>query len=304
MKLMPALGSAIFVILLHGCGSSDRNSVASGAAPGEYRHDPACAATNLKHWAYANLKDYYLFYDQVPTVNPDSYASATELVEALRVQPYDRFSRVALTNEEDEVFVEGQTFGVGVIWQWSPRDNLTVGGVYADSPMGRAGVTRGDWLVSINDTPVENLTSATYEKIIGTRATAQASTWIFRDGETGLPATYQITPAVFDINTVLHSEIFTYRHFPDPIGYLVLDRFLGTTENELDQVVAEFSQGQVSELILDLRYNGGGLVYAAAKLASQILGPDAAGEMLMEFRHNDKYTEFDFSVDFEALDAH
>lgn len=291
------------VVLLGACGSSDDSVDRGGVVLQKYSPEAGCTEDNVKLWAYESMLDYYLFYDQVPSVNPVTYDSAAELVEDIRVLPYDRFSRVAITSDDVEVFVEGKTFGIGAFWQWDSDDRLRVAGVYTDSPLGRAGVARGDRLVSINSVPIENLTDEMYQQFVGTRDNPQSATWTFEDAATLVQAAFNVTPALFDINTVMHSETIEHDEYSGNIGYLVLDRFLGTSESELDAAISKFREDNIQELILDLRYNGGGLVSVATKLVSQIAGPSTDGELLMEYRHNNKYSEFDFSIDFESVDT-
>lgn len=297
MQLLKILACSLVVIIFGGCNATD-----DGSTLKEYSPEAGCSAANIKLWAYENMQDYYLFYDQVPTVNPTVYPSAANLVETLRVQPYDRFSRIAITSEDEEIFDEGKTFGIGAFWLRDDYGRLRVATVYRDSPLGRTTIVRGDKLVSINGVPVENITEDQYQRFVGTRELPRSSTWRFIDARTNRPSDVTLTPSLFDINTVVHSETFEHRHYEGKIGYLVLDAFLGTSEDELDDVIADFRENNIQELILDLRYNGGGFVNVATKLASQIAGPSTDGKLLMDYRHNIKYTSHDFSLDFESVE--
>jgi C-terminal processing protease CtpA/Prc len=287
-------------VLLCSCSASDGETVSN--PEGAQTPLAACTADDIKQWAYNSLNDYYLFYDQVAVVNPRNYDSAASLVEAVRVLPYDRYSRVVEASIEEEVYVEGKRFGIGAFWIWDVAGDLRLAGVYADSPLGRAGAKRGDILVAINQTPVENLTVEMYDAAVGTRDQPRAADWTIQDAS-GQRRTFNLTPAFFDINTVMHSETLTLPNYSEKVGYLVLDGFLGVSEAELDNAIAGFREDNIGELILDLRYNGGGLISVATKLASQIAGPATDEQLMIEYRHNDKYTEFDFALDFEAVDG-
>ena len=90
------------------------------------------------------------------------------------------------------------------------------------------------------------------------------------------------------INTVLYSEVITSG--PNTIGYLVFKNFLNTSSAELDTVFTQFDTAGVNRLILDLRYNGGGLVDIARDLASYIrTTPVADTDLFVELRRNDRY---------------
>jgi len=65
--------------------------------------------------------------------------------------------------------------------------------------------------------------------------------------------------------------------------------------------IADLRDAGITELVLDLRYNGGGLISVANRLASQIAGPSVAGETLVSYEFNDEYTDVNF--DFDAVNA-
>ncbi len=297
MQFLKTLMISMVVLFIGACSSSDE-----GSSDPVARLGAECSDNNLKQWAYENLQDYYLFYDQVPVVNPLSYESAESLVESLRVLPFDRFSRIVTTSEDQEVFGEGKTFGIGAIWIPDNQDKLRVGAVHRDSPLGRAGIARGDELLALNGVTLDNLTGELYQQFVGTRDQPRTADWTFVDAVTGQQSSVAVAPALYNINTVLHTETITPPDYSEKVGYLVLDSFLGTTESELDEAIDTFREDGIKELVLDLRYNGGGLVTVAMKLASQIAGPSTHGNLMMEYRHNNKYTEFDFSLQFEPVE--
>ena len=158
MQFLKTLMISMVVLFIGACSSSDE-----GSSDPVARLGAECSDNNLKQWAYENLQDYYLFYDQVPVVNPLSYESAESLVESLRVLPFDRFSRIVTTSEDQEVFGEGKTFGIGAIWIPDNQDKLRVGAVHRDSPLGRAGIARGDELLALNGVTLDNLTGELYQ---------------------------------------------------------------------------------------------------------------------------------------------
>lgn len=300
MQFIKGCGAALLAVTIGACGSSGGNSGHVEPSVGS-----ACTSADIKKWAYDNMRDYYLFSDQIPVVDPASYASANTLVEDLRVKPHDRFSHVTSSDVSDETFFEGKTFGVGYQWQQGSDNRIRVSAVYNDSPLGRAGtINRGDEFVAINGVAMGNLTDDQYQSFVGTREQPKTAAWTFRDAQSQQLKVVSLTPTLYNINTVMHSESISLAEHSGKIGYLVLDSFLKTSEAELDDAMTAFRNDGINELVLDLRYNGGGLVKIAAKLASQIAGSATGGNPLMEYRHNNKYSEYNFSIDFadEAID--
>ena len=67
-----------------------------------------CSVESMRSWAFDNMKSYYLFADQVsPNVQLSDYDSAEELVTALRVQPFDRFSNIQDQSTQAAFFQRG-----------------------------------------------------------------------------------------------------------------------------------------------------------------------------------------------------
>ena len=72
------------------------------------------------------------------------------------------------------------------------------------------------------------------------------------------------------------------------IGYVFFRNFVRPSVAALDEAFAMLREARVDELVLDLRYNGGGLVDVAVHLASLIGGTPLRDQVFAEYRHNDK----------------
>jgi len=74
------------------------------------------------------------------------------------------------------------------------------------------------------------------------------------------------------------------------IGYLNVGRFLGTTPNDIDAQIAKLvEEDAVSEMIIDLRYHGGGLISGARHLGGIIGGDAVEGQVAVQYKWNAKY---------------
>jgi hypothetical protein len=105
--------------------------------------------------------------------------------------------------------------------------------------------------------------------------------------------TQNVSKRVVQMNTVLMDTVYTTTSAK--VGYFVLKGFVGPTVDELTETFSGFIMDGVTELIVDLRYNGGGAISTAEHLASLIAGKVAAGSVLGKYVHNDKQSGRDES---------
>ena len=83
------------------------------------------------------------------------------------------------------------------------------------------------------------------------------------------------------------------------IGYLMYNQFADGFDDDLNDIFSDFQSQQINELILDLRYNGGGLVRSAVNLAGMITG-QFNGEVFAKYLWNRKLTAY-FNSDPESF---
>lgn len=258
-----------------------------------------CDQATQNQWAYNAMQDFYLFYDQVPAVNPASYPSANDLVRDVRFQERDQFSNVSNATQSSLAFEAGREFGLGFGLRYDQFDTPRIAYVIDDSPFGRAGIERGDIIVSVNGVGwFDALGPDLFDAVVGAPENPSSATWQFRKANNAETVTVELTATEYAINTVIKRELILETNAQLSIGYLMFNRFLSTSEDELLDQLAYFRENDIDELVLDLRYNGGGLVDIAAGLASVLGGESLAGQPLYEYRFNDKYTEFNRTLTF------
>lgn len=83
-------------------------------------------------------------------------------------------------------------------------------------------------------------------------------------------------------------------------GYLVLSTFISTANQQLRDAFAMFSQAGIQDLIVDLRYNGGGLVSTANLFASLLAGPGSTGLTFSSTEFNSANAMQNVSTSFSA----
>lgn len=292
-------------LVLSACGggsSSDSNSPSNDDPQASSAFDPAtndsCESDVQNQWVYNNMLDYYLFYDQVPSVNPQSFASPEDLLRAVRFEERDPYSFLTDSSSSTLQFEEGREYGLGYRWGLDDNGNPRLTRVVDDSPFGRAGLERGDIIVSINGIPWNEYSAELFQNnVFGSPDAPVTSTWEVIKRDSGENIQVSITGAEYSINTVLHKQYFTNAAYSGSIGYLAFSRFLQTSGAELQSAFQEFNDNNISDLILDLRYNSGGRVVVAEYLASLIAGSSRANQPLYEYRFNHKYTDYNYSLE-------
>jgi carboxyl-terminal processing protease len=84
------------------------------------------------------------------------------------------------------------------------------------------------------------------------------------------------------------------------VGYLLFRNFVTPSYAALDEAFAALRETRATELVVDLRYNGGGLVDVAVHLGSLVGGTFTEGRVFAEYRHNDRNTALDETLRFES----
>jgi len=222
-------------------------------------------------------------------------------MDELRFAGRDPFSGVSDAAVRQALLEAGQSFGMGFLWRFDTAGNATIMQVYDESPFGIAGIRRGDTITSINGEPWRDIGGTPrFGQLIGDINNPLTNTWQIIDGVTGTTSNVSLTSSEFTVNTVIHTAVYTNAAFSGSTGYMVFDSFLRTSEAELDAAIADFANAGVTELVLDLRYNLGGFISIATRLASQIAGPDFDGDLLTVYEYNDQYTAQNFPLILEA----
>jgi carboxyl-terminal processing protease len=262
---------------------------------------PAMARDSL----YYILKEWYYWYNMpeaqsVTTTNKGNYSDPYLLLDAMRYQALDRWSFVA-DYDQFMAQMQGTFVGHGFRIGLDAAGNARIAMVYSNSPLYSTGVRRG-WIVKkINNTDIAPILqsgdAAAYSSLIGKSEAGVTNIFVFQP-PTGNELTISSTKASFTVNSVL---VYDTLHISSGIaGHLVLESFIQPSEGELATAFAYFKANNVNDLILDLRYNSGGLLSGAQSLASYIAGNAHVGETFLKFQYNTKHPEQNFSYPFRT----
>lgn len=232
----------------------------------------------------ANLfQDWYLWYQDMPDVDLSSYTDPSKYVDAIRYDK-DHWSFVAPLQEIMDLIQNGQSGGWGAGFKFDLSDSLRIADVYTDSPMGRDSVSRGWMIRSLDGQPVKNMSvDAINQELAKNQVTFG---FVLPD------STYKelsIAKGNVVMNTVQYSHVYDTNG--EKTGYLVFSDFLEPSVTDLDTTFATFKADGVSNLILDLRYNTGGLLSTADSLMSLIAGNKYNNQTYNVQKFNDKHTD-------------
>ncbi len=259
-----------------------------GAGPAAAQGPSSCTTTSQNLYVRDVMNDIYFWYREIPNVDAASFDSPEAYLEAVRYRPLDQtFSYITSRAESDAFFSDSQFIGFGFSLRPLAAFELAVTDVFPDSPAADANLARGDRVVEINGRTIESLFNA--GELDGAFGPAQigvqADLTVAR-GATRYSA--HMTKRLVTIPTVAMTRV--YETAGRNVGYVVFKNFVEPSFAALDTAFADLRTRDVRELVLDLRYNGGGLVTVAQHLASLIGGARTEGQVLAEYFHNDRNT--------------
>ncbi len=273
-RTIPCLLTAVLV-LAAGCSGGD-GSGGSGAGSAD------CGEPARKQFVLDVTRAWYLFPELLPaSINPADFATAEELLDHLtataREQRKDRYWSYLTTRADDESLLgEGQYIGFGFRNTTTDTQAFVVD-VYEPSPASEAGLLRGDEIVAVDSgsgyVPLSEIFAdgGTLSDALGpAEAGVQRGLRLLRDGAT---RDVTMTKRVVTIDPV--PDGFGAQVLPlagtTGVGYLNLRTYVSTANAELRAAFDLFRSRGVDYFIIDLRYNGGGLV-GTAELVNDLLG--------------------------------
>ncbi len=284
----------ISILVLHGCDEK--------VIPEEEEEPEQPQASALIQQINGFIKDamtdVYLWYDKMPAVDIRYETNPTDYFKKL-LYTEDRWSYIT----DDITAFEGSLQGVEKSFGYSLAFGMFVDGtgaptgnyfgiveyVYPDTPASEAGFIRGDLIIrldgaSINKDNYRQLLSGTSISVTKGLLTSQGI------------ASGAIVPLVAEelhLDPVLMYKIIEQEG--RKIGYLVYLQYISSYNSaSLNLALQYFKVNQITDLVLDLRYNGGGSIAAAQYLTSSIAPQSTVdnSSTLVTYQWNDKYQAY------------
>lgn len=258
----------IVVALLTACSGSSGDE-------GAQNQVAECSNTGQKQFVLDVMRDWYLWNDLLPAdVDIDTFATPEELLAFLiTVQPLDDFSFITTALQDQQFFGEGKFEGFGFGSRFVAADDLRLTRVFVDSPANRAGLARGQQILMLDDGINGDRTIAEIEAAEGLGAIFDTSPLAFTMREPdGNEFTVSITQDIVTIDPVPQLPRIIPVAGTTGVGYLELAQFISTADAKLDDAFGLFNAADVTDLIIDMRFNGGGLVNTAELLGDYLGG--------------------------------
>ncbi len=304
-------------MLLTSCGSGgssgDDDTVVPGGDTGNNNQSnefvaystPAgveeCSAEDIMRRVEFDMRDYYIYYADVPQVDLSDYETPEAYIQALRVEP-DIYSSVRDATTQSTLFEAGETQNYGFSIGEAADGRVRLRTTPLGSSVNLAGVQRGDEFLEINGIPYDDITDEQWAEAFA-REVGNTVDVLVRTGDEA-PRLVEFEYRVYRWQTAGPAKRFSTPGNPTAgtIGYLPVYSFLETTRDDLDEAFNDLREGSpVEELILDLRYNTGGRIDVANDLGSVIGGSAVANDVSALYRHNDKYPGENFFTFFRSI---
>lgn len=287
------IGAALGVLaMLSGCGGgSNENGGGTivdvpAATPTPTPTPASCSLRSRQDWAAGQLQEWYLFGETLPAfLDPSPYASVDSYIDALtataRAQGRDRyFTYLTSIAEENAYYQSGSSAGFGfrLIYDTQAR-RVFVAETFEGTPALSAGVDRGAEIVAVGTSAADlravsdiMATSGAQGVVdaLGPSTTGTARVLRVADGA----GTRTVTLTKTDYSLTPVSTRYGARILDDggrKVGYVNLRTFINTADPALREAFLGFRNAGVTEIIVDLRYNGGGLV-AIGELLGDLMG--------------------------------
>lgn len=256
---------------------------------------------NEKSFLRSWIDEEYLWYREVPTnLNPAAYPTAIDYFNVLKTplmtasgKPKDDFHFTYSTAEWQSLQSAGVSLGYGITWSRlansAPR-TWYASMVEPGSPAAAAGVQRGDRLVMVDNVDFTNATGTDNVNRINAglfpmnQGERHGFTLARRDGT---QYTISVTASNVAATPVQNTSVIDTP--TGKVGYMTFNSHNAVAERQLVDAFNYLKQQNVSDLVLDMRYNGGGLLYLAGQLGYMIAGPaQSSGKVFERMIRNDK----------------
>ncbi len=261
------------------------------------RGGTTCSLADRESWVLAQMNEWYLFPETLPTnLDPAPYATVSDYLDALtataRSQRRDRyFTYLTSIADEDAYYKSGSSAGFGFrLGTDSAQSRLFVAESFEGAPALAAGIDRGTEIVGIGTNGSDVRTVSSIIAAGGTAAVTDAlgpntagTTRLLRVRDAAGLRDLSVTKTDYSLTPV--SSRYGAQIINDggrQVGYVNLRTFIDPADPALRSAFAGFKAAGITDVIVDLRYNGGGLI-SIAELMGDLLGANRATSDVFDY---------------------
>ena len=241
----------------------------------------------------------YLWYDEIVDRDPSLYNDPLDYFAVLKTTaqsptgaPKDKFHFTRDSLDYCQLAQGGVSAGYGAAWAIleasPPNREIFVAYTEPNSPATANGVLRGAEVLEVDGVTVSNGDAGVLNAGLFPSALNESHDFTIRDPD-GTVRIITMTSREIDNAMVQNTQVINTP--TGDVGYMTFNYHRAPAEEDLiDAVNLLIANGPIDDLVLDIRYNGGGFLAIASQLAYMIAGPGpTAGRVFEQVQFNDKY---------------
>ncbi len=247
----------------------------------------------------------YLWYDEIVDRDPSLYNNPLDYFDVLKTTglsptgaPKDKFHFTDSSLEYCQLSQGGVSAGYGLTWAFLstiPPRELLVAYTEPNTPATDNGLLRGARILEIDGVDINDGTQAGVDVLnagLFPSSIGESHDFTVQDPD-GTIRTITMVSEQITVATVQNTDVIDTP--TGRVGYMTFNAFRAPSEEALIDAVNTLNQGAgIDDLVLDLRYNGGGFGTIASQLAYMIAGPTlTAGRIFLLDQYNDKHPTSD-----------
>ncbi|MBX7459786.1 peptidase S41 [Qipengyuania sp. YG19] len=296
MKLGRTALSATLAFSLAACGGGGSGGTSGniGGGSGGGGSTETCSLSARQDWALSVLQEWYLFPDLLDaSVTKANYNNLQSYIDALvanaRAEGKDRgFTYITSIQEENDLINSGSNAGFGIRLIYDIDNNrVFVAEAFENAPAFPQGFDRGTEILQIDGQSVSTLMSMggpqAVSDALGPSDPGVTRSFVIRD-VSGVEKSVSVTKTEFSLDPV--SDRYGVKILDDGaggrVGYVNLRTFIIQDAGpQLREAFDRFRDQGITNVILDLRYNGGGLV-SVAELLGDLMADGLEGQVFSQ----------------------
>jgi len=258
-----------------------------------------------KAWVRAYIDETYLWYQDVRalsagTLDPNAYATPVTYFDGLKSpaitasgKPRDRFHFTYDTPTWVALSRSGQSYGYGfeiALLSTTPPRQAIVAFTNPNTPATAANIARGAQVLAVDGVDLVNDgTQAGVDVLNAGLFPSAAGSHTFTIRDLGSSATRSVTLAAATQTSTPVQNVKTLPAPHNQVGYMLFNDHIATSEVQLISAINQLKTAGVTDLVIDIRYNGGGYLDIASELAYMVAGPaQTSGKVFEKMNFNDK----------------